>query len=145
MEAVCGNVSVHRQMFEVGRSWVFAAKGRSMRTSGPWIEWITRCLALLSWVAEIEPPAKAGSKTRAPPAEAPGDGDCQWSSPEYGIQNLLDWVEWQFLAPLRVIAEGEAQVYCLTAGRSEYVGFTAARAGDKRKNCTKLSSPIPRF
>ena len=40
---------------------------------------------------------------------------------------MLDWLEWQMLAPLQVFPEGEALVYCLSAGRSEYIGFTAAR------------------
>ena len=54
------------------------------------------------------------------------------------MQEMLDWLEWQMLAPLRVIPEGEAQVFCLSAGRSEYIGFTAARteSGKKRSHET---------
>ena len=60
---------------------------------------------------------------------------------EDGIQDLLDWLEWQMLAPLRVLPKGEAQVCCLMAGRSKYIGFTAARTATAKRQSTKVSGP----
>ena len=138
-------VSVHRQMVEVGRSWLFAARGKNPRRSGPWMEWITHSLALLSWVEETVAFTGAGRRRQRLVARRVlllprplASGISNGRLPEYGIRMAIS-------GSSSGDPKGEAQVHCLTAGRSECVGFTAARVGDKKKNCTKLSGPIPKF
>ena len=143
-------VSVHSQMIEVGRSWVFAASGKNPRRSGPWIEWITDCWALLGWVEETVAFSGSGRRLQKLAARRmlllPRPLALMMTNRrllETGVQHLLDWLEWQFLVPLWVFPDVEAQVYCLTAGRSEYIGFTAARNDVGKKHRTKLSGPFP--
>ena len=45
-------VSLYRSLVGTGRSWVFVAGGKNPRRSGPWVEWVSHCLAILSWVEE---------------------------------------------------------------------------------------------
>ena len=145
-------VSLYRSLVGTGRSWVFAPGGKNPRRSGPWIEWVSHCLAILGWVEETVSFTGAGRRRQKLAARRGlflprslatkmAGGRLLWS----GLQELLDWLEWQMLAPLQVIPEGEALVYCLSAGRSEYVGFTAARTVSGKKWCTKLSGRCPDF
>ena len=133
-------VSLHRGLVEARRSWVFVAGGKNPRRSGPWVEWVSHCLAILSWVEETVSFTGAGRRRQKLAARRvlflPRSLATEMAGGRLlrsGLQEMLDWLEWQMLAPLRVIPEGEALVYCLSAGRSEYIGFTAARTESGKK------------